>query len=84
MKEVPGVSGTLEKPTTILTHPKRDWGPHHVKAAVNWWSSLSLPGLSIYSFTVSGTLRVYHHWPGHVPIFRAGRVEADIMIPNLR
>ena len=84
-KEVPGVSGTLEKPTAILTQPKRDWGPHHhVKAAVDWWSSLSLPGLSIYSFTIPEALQICHHWPGHVPIFRNGRVEADDTTPNLK
>ena len=34
---VPGVTGTLGKPTDISTQPKRGLGPHHhVEAAVDW------------------------------------------------
>ena len=39
MKGVPGVTGTLGKPTAILTQPKRGRKPHHhVEAAVDWCS----------------------------------------------
>ena len=36
VRGVPGVTGTLERPTTILTQPKRGWSQHgHVEAVVD-------------------------------------------------
>ena len=43
VRGVPGELGPLERPTAILTQPKRGWGPHHhVEAAVDWCSSILL------------------------------------------
>ena len=40
--------GPSGKPTAILTHPKRGWGPHHyVEAAVDWYNSILL-ALHVY------------------------------------
>ena len=37
---MPGVTGTLGRPTAISTQPKRGRGPHHhVEAAVDWFFS---------------------------------------------
>ena len=46
---MPGVTGSLERPTAILTQPKRGWGTdHHVEAVVDW-CSLILLTLHVYT-----------------------------------
>ena len=56
VRGVPGVTGTLRKATTILTQPKWDWGPHHhVKAAIDWCSSILL-ALHVYAIYMTEIL----------------------------
>ena len=56
VRGVPGVTGTLGKANSHLTQPKRGWRPHyHVKAAVDWCSSilLALHVYTIYTTEIS-------------------------------
>ena len=70
VRGVPGVTGTLGRPTTVLTQPKWGWGPHHlVKAAVEWCSSilLALHVYTIYTteilhFTIQKDRSQYVFW----------------------
>ena len=70
VRGVPGITGTLKRPTAILTQPKRGWGPHHhVEAAVDWCSSILLD-LRVYTistteishFTIQKNRRQYVFW----------------------
>ena len=55
VRGVPGVTGTLGRPTVILTQPKRGWGPnHHVEAAVDSCSSI-LFALHVYIICMTET-----------------------------
>ena len=38
-----------ERPTAILTHPKQDWGPHHLIDEAIDWCSLILLALHVYT-----------------------------------